>query len=95
LKAFDLDVRRIVSNRDSQAGDVTIDILDGNLIGQRLKLRETSAEAINSTHKINDLYLESENCRELCLANKLCKILEILLSDEPIVINSLSFTKGS
>jgi ectoine hydroxylase-related dioxygenase (phytanoyl-CoA dioxygenase family) len=29
------------------------------------------------------------------LANKLCKILEILLSDEPIVINSLSFTKGS
>jgi hypothetical protein len=40
LKAFDLDVRRIVSNRDSQAGYVTIDILDGNLIGQRLKLRE-------------------------------------------------------
>jgi len=95
LNAFDLDVQRIVSNRDSQGGHVTIDVLDGQFGGSRLRLNQAPEEAINSTHKINDLYLESESCRELCLDKNLCRILEILLEDQPTVINSLTFTKGS
>ena len=95
LNAFDLDVRRIISKRDSLGGDVTIDVLDGNLKGSRLRLKQAPDEAINSTHKINDLYLESESCRDLCLDKGLCKILEDLLAGQPTVINSLTFTKGS
>ena len=64
-------------------------------MGRRLRLNQAPEEAINSTHKINDLYLESESCRELCLDKNLCRILEILLEDQPTVINSLTFTKGS
>ena len=48
LNAFDLDVRRIISKRDSLGGDVTIDVLDGNLKGSRLRLKQAPDEAINS-----------------------------------------------
>ena len=95
LAAFDTDVHNIWQNRQSDGGEITIDVLEGELAGQRLKLKDAPDSALNCAHKVNDLYLESAACRNLNLNNKLCGILKDLFKDDPLVINSLSFRKGS
>ncbi len=95
LAAFDSDVQNIWQNRQSEGGEITIDILEGELTGQRLKLKDAPDSALDCAHKVNDLYLESGACRNLNLNKKLCGILKELFSDDPLVINSLSFRKGS
>ena len=95
LAAFDSDVQNIWQNRQSEGGEITIDILEGELTGQRLKLKNAPDSALDCAHKVNDLYLESGACRNLNLNKKLCGILKELFSDDPLVINSLSFRKGS
>ncbi len=95
LAAFDNDVSDIWNHRSTKAGDITIDVLEGDLVGQRLKLKDAPASALDCAHKVNDLYLESQACRNLNLNTKLCNLLKELLKDEPLVINSLSFRKGS
>ena len=95
LAAFDSDVQNIWQNRQSEGGEITIDILEGDLTGQRLKLKDAPDSALDCAHKVNDLYLESGACRNLNLNKKLCGILKELFSDDPLVINSLSFRKGS
>lgn len=95
LAAFDTDVHNIWENRQSNGGEITIDVLEGELVGQRLKLKDAPDSALNCAHKVNDLYLESGACRNLNLNKKLCSILKDLFNDDPLVINSLSFRKGS
>lgn len=95
LAAFDSDVHNIWSNRRAEAGEITIDVLEGELSGQRLRLKDAPDSALDCAHKVNDLYLESAACRNLNLNKKLCTILKDLFDDEPLVINSLSFRKGS
>ena len=95
LAAFDSDVQNIWQNRQSEGGEITIDILEGELTGRRLKLKDAPDSALDCAHKVNDLYLESGACRNLNLNKKLCGILKELFSDDPLVINSLSFRKGS
>lgn len=95
LNLLEEDICLTLENRETRAGNITIDILEGELIGQRLKLVDAPESAIQGAHKVNDLYLESKACRNLNLNRKLCRILETLLGDKPLVINSLSFKKGS
>jgi len=95
LKAYDEEVNLLMHNRATMAGDITIDVLEGHLTGQRLKLKDAPDVALESAHKINDLFLESPKCRDLNLAPKLCQGLEDILGDKPLIINSLTFRKGS
>jgi len=95
LDSLEQEVQLTLENRTTRAGNITIDILEGELAGQRLKLAEAPDSVIQTAHKVNDLYLESPQCRNLNLNQKLCRILETLLGDKPLVINSLSFQKGS
>lgn len=92
---FDSDVTNIWKNRQRDGGEITIDVLEGDLCGQRLKLKDAPDTALDCAHKVNDLYLESAACRNLNLNDKLCAILKALFDDDPLVINSLSFRKGS
>lgn len=95
LRNFDTEVSQIWQNRRTDAGEITIDVLEGQLSGQRLKLKDAPDAALDCAHKVNDLYLESAACRNLNLNKKLCAILKDLFADDPLVINSLSFRKGS
>jgi len=95
LQAFDTDVENIWNNRRNQAGEITIDVLEGELTGERLRLKDAPDSALDCAHKVNDLYLESKACRNLNLNKKLCALLKDLFADDPLVINSLSFRKGS
>lgn len=95
INAFSSAVEQLVENRASSAGEITIDVLEGNCLGQRMKLRNAPDEAISVAYKLNDLYLDSDICRQLSLSPKLVSVLSELLDGEPLVINSLNFKKGS
>ncbi len=95
LVRFESEAQDIVDNRDRKAGDVTIDVLAGPLVGQRMRLADATDEALMFPHKINDLYLESQACRDLALDRDLCRILGKLIGGRPMIINSLTFTRGS
>lgn len=95
LNAFSADVENLLVNRSVRAGELTIDVLEGQYIGKRMKLRDAPDDVLSVAYKLNDLYLESESCRGLSLAPKLVAILSELLAGEPIIINSLNFKKGS
>ncbi|ACE85407.1 phytanoyl-CoA dioxygenase family protein [Cellvibrio japonicus] len=95
INVFEDEVAQLIQERAQAAGEVVIDVLDGPLTGKRIKLRDAPQEAIDHTHKINDLYLVSDNCRSLNLHHRLVAVLNDVLGAVPVVVNSLSFTKGS
>ncbi len=95
LDAYNREVERLIANRTLMGGEITIDVLEGDLIGKRMKIKDAPDQAFESAHKINDLYLESEACRELNLSRELTDVLSELLEGEPLIINSLTFKKGS
>lgn len=95
LALYERELENIIHNRKEKAGQITIDVLEGELVGKRLRLKEAPDQVIQCSHKINDLFLESESCRNINLNEKLCLILGELLHDKPLIINSLSFRKGS
>ena len=47
------------------------------------------------SHKLNDTYLVSEFTQELLTDTRLQSVLTALLNDDPVIINSLNFHKGS
>lgn len=95
LKTYEDEINSLIENRRTEAGQITIDLLEGEYIGQRMRLKDTPDEALDYAYKINDLFLDSPACRSLNLNVRLCKILGGLLQGKPIIINSLTFKKGS
>jgi phytanoyl-CoA hydroxylase len=95
IKQYNDELNDIIVNRKTKAGKITIDILEGEHAGKRMLLKDVDDEAIKCAYKINDLFLDLESCRELNLNEKLSRILSTLLDDTPLIINSLSFKKGS
>ncbi|MGL4882383.1 MAG: phytanoyl-CoA dioxygenase family protein [Waterburya sp.] len=95
LETFLSEVNEIWQNRQRDNNPLVIDILEGSLVGKRMKLKDVPEEVRTISHKLNDLYLISDGCRSLSLDPKLCLILEELLDGEPMIINSLTFEKGS
>ncbi len=94
LASFRHDVDNFLVNRVAQGGRVTIDLLEGPDQGRHLIRDRTDAD-LSQPYKINDLFLEFDSCRALCLHERLKPILAQLLAGEPLVINSLTFGKGS
>ncbi len=73
--------------------NVTVDLLD---TGERSLLGLLSPHEIKTRRmKINDLYLDMENVRELALSERIAAILSELLGNAPALCNSLYFEKGS
>jgi ectoine hydroxylase-related dioxygenase (phytanoyl-CoA dioxygenase family) len=79
----------------SSFGKATVDVLHGALVGQRLRAVEAPAEAFRGPIKINDLFIDEPEVRDLALNRKLTQILSELLDGAPIICNSLNFLWGS
>lgn len=71
------------------------DIFIGTEREKRILLKDAPDDAKQLPYKLNDLFLESEEVRNLILNSELCEILQTLLGGEPMVCNSLSFERGS
>lgn len=73
--------------------NVTIDLLD---TGERTALGLlTREEVLNRRMKINDLFLDMPEVRELALSQKIVPTLNEFLGDPATLCNSLYFEKGS
>ena len=81
--------------RDLASRQCTIDAFIEQPEQQRTLFRTVDAAARRSPYKLNDLYLDSELIRSVCLAPELCEILGFLLAGDPLVCNSLNFEFGS
>lgn len=62
---------------------------------RRLLFSDAPGAARTSPHKINDLYLEYEEIRQVVLDQELTRIVGQLLQGTPLVINTLNFEFGS
>ena len=74
---------------------LVIDAFIGTEREQRVLLKDAPDEARNFPYKLNDLFLEFQEVRDLILDKKLAKILHDLLEGDPMACNSLSFERGS
>jgi phytanoyl-CoA hydroxylase len=68
---------------------------DDMTTGERLLLKDAGRRRSISQLKINDLYLEMPNVRDLALNDRISPILSQLLEQTPLLCNSLYFEKGS
>lgn len=71
-------------------------VVDSNATGRRGRLAEFSAdERAARRFKLNDLYLERTEVRDLALDPRVRAVLGGLLGEPAVLCNSLSFEKGS
>ncbi len=88
-------IEMLWNSRRRKENPVVIDIFIGTENERRVYFRDAPDEAKKVPHKINDLFLEYEWLRELCLDRRLTSCLEGLVHDEPFVCNTLSLEFGS
>jgi len=79
----------------SSFGQATVDALHGDHVGKRFRGREAPREVFSGPIKINDLFLDEPEVRNLALSEPLTRILSELLGGSPLVCNSLNFIWGS
>jgi phytanoyl-CoA hydroxylase len=79
----------------SSFGNCTIDVLHGELEGKRLRGVDAPSEVFQGPVKINDLFLDEPEVRDLALNVRLTRILGKLLDGDPMICNSLNFLWGS
>jgi phytanoyl-CoA hydroxylase len=79
----------------SSFGQATVDALQGEHTGKRFRAVEAPREVFAGPIKINDLFLDEPQVRDLALSKRLTKLLAGLLDGPPLVCNSLNFIWGS
>jgi ectoine hydroxylase-related dioxygenase (phytanoyl-CoA dioxygenase family) len=88
-------VDRLWKDRRALSSALTVDVQIESSAQRRLLLSEADDRDRHRPYKINDLYLEFSNIRDLVLDKDLCEVLEHLLSGTPMVCNTLNFEYGS
>ncbi|HEX3378291.1 MAG TPA: phytanoyl-CoA dioxygenase family protein [Paraburkholderia sp.] len=93
IEQIDAVVDSIAKRKLERPMNVTIDLLD---TGERSLLGLLTPKEIQTRRmKINDLYLDMANVRELALSERIAPVLEQLFGQSPALCNSLYFEKGS
>jgi hypothetical protein len=93
VEQIDAMVDAIAQRKLARPMNVTVDLLD---TGERSLLGLLTPQEIATRRmKINDLYLDMPEVRELALSERIAPILEQLLGQSPALCNSLYFEKGS
>ena len=72
--------------------DVVVDDLVTN---RRCRIGRLSEEERQHRFKVNDLYLLDRSLREAAMSERVGMVLSELLEDQPVIINTLNFDKGS
>ncbi|NML34287.1 phytanoyl-CoA dioxygenase family protein [Paraburkholderia antibiotica] len=90
---IDAVVDSIAKRKLERPMNVTIDLLD---TGERSLLGLLTPKEIETRRmKINDLYLDMTDVRELALSERIAPVLQQLFDQSPALCNSLYFEKGS
>jgi len=96
LERINTLIAQIWQNRANDSNNpLVVDIFTGTDQARRILLKDAPDDARTIPYKLNDLFLELEEVRNLILDLELCQVLNDLLEGEPMVCNSLSFERGS
>lgn len=88
-------IEQLWTERHARRNTTPCDIYINTTEEARLPLHRVNDDARQIPHKLNDLYLDYPEVRELSLDKNLNHILAQLLGQAPIAINSLSLELGS
>lgn len=72
--------------------DVTVDT---EITGRRIRATDMTEEERRQPFKVNDLFLRDQELRGALLSARLGSIIKELLSDDPVICNTLSLEYGS
>ena len=95
ISAVNDEVEELTTGGGSKYPNVTVDVLQGPYVGQRMSLPAVPIETFSGGIKLNDLFLSSEIVQSCNQYNPLLTALGQLLKGDPIIINSLNFLYGS
>jgi phytanoyl-CoA hydroxylase len=87
-------VDRLWNDRRRKENPLVIDIFDGMPQSRRIFFKDAPDEAKRCPYKLNDLYLEYPQVRELVLDVKLMRVLHDVLEGVPMVCNTINFEFG-
>ena|SRR5688572_5187793 len=87
-------VNRLWKSRHSKDNPLVIDVFDGMPQGQRIFFNSAPDEARRFPYKLNDLYLEYREVREVVLAPGLSRVLADVLGGAPMLCNTINFEWG-
>ena len=88
-------IEKLWKDRKSQRTLLPCDVNINSQHEKRLPLYAVDDKSRQSPYKLNDLYLNYSEVRELSLSPNLCSIIEQLLTGKPLVINTLNMEYGS
>lgn len=88
-------IDRLWSERRKFLCPVTIDVGIECRDQRRILLKDADESDRLRPYKINDLYLEYPEIRDLVLDERLCQVLRTLFKGTPMVCNTLNFEYGS
>jgi phytanoyl-CoA hydroxylase len=77
---------------EERPAHVVVDDLDTN---ERLPITDVPEEKIGGRFKLNDLYLDNEEVRQVSLDPGLVEIIQELLNDAPVLCNTLDLDYGT
>lgn len=95
IDRFNDEIDRLWEDKDPESNPFMIDFWEGNLFGQRMRLIDAPPGSRKYIHKLSNMYIDSESCRDMALAPVIGDALRKLMDSDPMVINSLVFEKGS
>jgi|KBSSwiStaDraftv2_1062776.scaffolds.fasta_scaffold03221_7 hypothetical protein len=87
-------VDRLWKTRHSTDNPLVIDVFDGMPASRRILFNTAPDEARRSPYKLNDLYLEYSEIRDIVLAPGLTSVLHRLLEGAPMLCNTINFEWG-
>lgn len=88
-------VEKLWSTRHNNASKLTIDTGLGTPSAKRSRLASVNDAVRNSPYKLNDLYLDYDEVRQMVLDKEIARIVGKLLDGKALVFNTLNFEYGS
>jgi len=87
-------VNRLWGDRHSKNNPLVIDVFDGMPEGWRIFFKDAPDEAQRCPYKLNDLYRECPEVRELLLDPRLSRAYHDLIGGAPMLCDSINFEWG-
>ena len=88
-------IDRIWADSNVQDSKIVADIFIQTNHERRVRLHDAPTDARNFPHKINDIFLEYQDVRDVILSERLGRILTQLMGQVPIICNTLNLKFGS
>lgn len=95
IRSMNLLIDDVWQSSRTTPRQTVVDIFIGTPRERRARIHDAPLDARHFPYKLNDLFLESEEVRQMVLERRLARILSELLEGVPLVCNSLHFEFGS